>query len=121
MGRVLLAVIAGYMTDAILVLFTEMLLARFLRTTKLHFFYFWIDLVTQCLYTIIGGYICCLMARSRKAAMAGLIGTGIVVGAFSLSTSWKTEPHWYGIALLAVYPFCVWIGWTLRRMRSYFR
>ncbi len=42
--------------------------------------------------------------------MAGLLGLGVTVGTVSLIAFWKTEPHWYGIALLAVYPPCVWIG-----------
>ena len=68
---------------------------------------------SQCLYTIAGGYLCRLIARSRRVAMAGLIGLGILVGTFSLSNSWSAEPHWYGIALFVAFPPCVWIGWTL--------
>jgi hypothetical protein len=44
--------------------------------------------------------------------MVSLIGLGIVVGTISVVT--LTEPHWYAIALLAAYPPCVLIGWTLR-------
>jgi|HubBroStandDraft_4_1064222.scaffolds.fasta_scaffold22739_4 hypothetical protein len=46
--------------------------------------------------------------------MVSLIGLGIVVGTISVVTLWRTEPHWYAIALLAAYPPCVLIGWTLR-------
>ena len=78
--------------------------------------YFVIDLITQCIYTVAGGYVCHLVARSsEKAALTGLIGLAMVVGTVSLVTSWNSEPHWYGIALLAVYPPCAWAGWMLQR------
>jgi hypothetical protein len=82
-----------------------------------------VDVVIQCLYTVVAGYMCCVIAqRSQRIAMAGLIAIGLVLGAVSLVTSWKSEPHWYGIGLYVVYAPCVWIGWTIRdRMfrRSY--
>jgi hypothetical protein len=33
--------------------------------------------------------------------MVSLIGLGIVVGTISVVTLWRTEPHWYALALLA--------------------
>jgi hypothetical protein len=115
-GRTFLAVIAGYATNAVLVVVTEQLLSRFLDPT----YYLVADVVTQCLSTIVGGYLCCLIAqRSRGIAMAGLIGLGLLVGTVSLVTSWKAEPHWYGVTLLSVYAPCVWIGFmSERRMNN---
>ena len=117
MRRVILAVVAGYLADGILVVATEQVLSLRARgvgaTQPLH--YFVMDLISQCVYTVVGGYVCCAIARpTRRAAMAGLMGLGVLVGTMSLVWSWKTEPHWYGIALLAVYAPCVWIGWTLK-------
>jgi hypothetical protein len=110
-GRIILAVLAGYITNGILVVATEQVLSS-RATPTLH--YFVVDLISQCLYTIAGGYLCCVIAGLvHRAAMAGLIGLGVLVGTVSLVTSWTTEPHWYGVALLAVYPPCVWIGWSL--------
>lgn len=110
-GRILLAIVVGYLTDAILVVASEQLLSWLAPPI----YYFVLDLITQCLYTIVGGYLCCVIAQpSRRAAMAGLIGLGVLVGTVSLVTSWKAEPHWYGIALLVFYPPCVWIGWRLK-------
>ncbi len=77
-------------------------------------YYFVTDLISQCVYTIVGGFLCCAVAGpAQRAALAGLMGLGVLVGTVSLVASWKTEPHWYGVALLAVYPPCVWIGWML--------
>ena len=113
-GRVILAVVAGYVANGILVAVTEYSLgARGVAATQS--LYYFVDLTSQCLYTVVGGYLCCAIAgSSQRAAMAGLMGLGVLVGTVSLVSSWKAEPHWYGIALLAVYPPCVWIGWTLK-------
>ncbi len=118
-ARTALAVVAGYTANAVLVYASEQLFSFLIPgvNASLPLYYFVLDLISQCLYTIIGGYLCCLIARpSQPAAMAGLIGLGLLVGAVSLSVSWKAEPHWYGVALLFVYAPCVWIGWMLRRL-----
>jgi hypothetical protein len=116
-GRIVLAILLGYVANAILVAATEYLFTRLVPGADAAppLYYFIIDLITQCLYTVIGGYLCCLIARpSRRAAMVGLMALGVWVGTASLVSSWRTELHWYGIALLVVYPPCVWIGWTLK-------
>ena len=114
-GRVIFAVLAGYITDAALVVATELTLRVSGRHAAQPLRYYVIDLLTQCLYTIIGGYIMCAIAGLvHRAAMITLICLGLVVGSASLTAAWHMEPHWYGISLLAVYAPCVWIGYRLR-------
>jgi hypothetical protein len=115
-GRTIVAVIASYLTNAILVVASErLLLSLEPGGAAPPLYYFVLDLISQCLYTMLAGYLCCVIARtSQWIAMAGLIGLGLSVGTVSLVMSWKFEPHWYGMALLAVYAPCVWIGWLLR-------
>jgi len=116
-GRALIAVIASYLVFVALVVATELFLSRLAPSfaAKQRLPHFVGDVVIQCLYTVLAGYMCCVIAqRSQRIAMAGLIGIGLVLGAVSLVTSWKSEPHWYGIVLYVVYAPCVWIGWTLR-------
>jgi lysylphosphatidylglycerol synthetase-like protein (DUF2156 family) len=118
MGRTIAAAMAGYLANGLLVAITEQLLAsRYGRFgTHLPPSYFVIDLITQCIFTVIGGYLCALIARtSRKTALAGMIGLALLVGMISVVASWKTEPHWYAIALLLVYAPCAWMGWMLRQ------
>ena len=114
-GRVVLAVLAGYITDVALVVATELMARVPGRHVAQPIRYYVIDLITQCLYTVIGGYIACMIAGPvHRAAIITLICLGLVVGSASLTASWNMEPHWYGIALLAVYGPCVWIGCSLR-------
>ena len=114
----ILAVVAGYLANGILVAGSEALLTKWMPRLPFRSFYA-IDLVSQCIYTIVGGYICRMVARpSARAALAGLIGLAMLVGTISLITSWKSEPHWYGIALLMVYPPCAWAGWRSKEARE---
>lgn len=121
MGRVILAVVAGWVTNAILAGVTEVLLWTMLRSAsgKLPGGYYFIDVVCQCCFTVVGGYLCCAIAgASRRAAMVGLILLGLLIGGLLLPSSWSREPHWYRIALLAVWAPCVWMGWRIRSQSS---
>ena len=110
MGHTVLGVIAGYLTNAALVGITEFAYVRWMDARK----YFVVDLATQVGATVIGGYLCCLIAqRAMRIAATSLMALGLVIGTTSLVTSWNAEPHWCGIALLAVYAPCVWIGYAL--------
>ncbi len=113
-GRVILAVVAGWVTNAILVGVTEVLLWTTMRGAggKLPGKYYIIDLICQCGFTIVGGYLCCMIAGpSHRIALLSLMSLGLLIGGLSLPSSWSREPHWYRIALLAVWIPCVWVGW----------
>jgi len=115
-GRTIIAVIASYVTFVFLVVATELLLLRVAPSVgrRQHLPFFVSDLIIQCLFTIVAGYLCCLIARGQRIAIAALIGIGLLVGAVSLVMSWKSEPHWYGIGLYISYAPCLWVGWTVR-------
>jgi hypothetical protein len=118
-GRIILAVLAGYIADALLVVITNLVTRAPGRDVAQPLRYFVIDLITQCLYTILGGYLAARIAgAAHRAAMLSLICLGLIVGSISLVTSWRMQPHWYVIALLASYPVCVWIGWKLSVRRN---
>jgi hypothetical protein len=67
-GRTVVAVIASYLTNAILVVATKEL--RSLRApsgaTAPRLNYFVVDLISQCLYTVVAGYLCCVIARPSQ-------------------------------------------------------
>jgi hypothetical protein len=113
-GRTVLAIVAGYAANAVLVEATEQLLPRFAQGTN----YFVTDLITQCLYEVVAGYVCCLVSKrsKRRIAVFGLMGLGLLIGTISVVASWNAEPHWYQIGLLFVWAPCVWIGYVLGRL-----
>jgi hypothetical protein len=116
-GRAILAVIASYVANVVLIVATEQFLLslapRGAATPPLS--YFVVDLTSQSLIQVGAGYLCCLIVRpSQWIALTGLIALGLSVGTVSVVMSWKSEPHWYIVGLLLVYAPCVWIGWALR-------
>ncbi len=123
-GRVIAAVVAGWVVNAILVGVTEVLLWTSMRGPggKFQGKYYIIDLIFQCGYTVLGGYLCCVIAgATRRAAMFGMMALGLLIGGLFLPSSWAREPHSYRIALLVVWVPCVWIGWRLRSQRAIVR
>jgi hypothetical protein len=114
-GRLVSAVTAAYVVNAILVVATNQILSPMAADSKRQLDFLVIDLISQCVYTIVAGYLFAVMAGAiQRRAMASLISLGLTVGTFSLITSWNTEPPWYGISLLLVYAPCVWLGCWLR-------
>ena len=115
-GRIGLAVVVAYLLNIILIGAADTILLK-LRPpvhSVLLRSYFVADLIAQSVIQTVAGYVCCWIARGRPSALALLAAVGIVLGGFSLFHSWHNEPHWYGIALLAVYVPCLWLGWNLR-------
>ena len=103
----------AYLMNALLIASTEQLLARLFPQPK----YFVADVLTQSAIQVGCGYLCARISNTR-AAITGLIAIGLLVGAISLFASWRAEPHWYAIALLAVYAPCVWLGYHIARHRQ---
>ena len=116
--RTVIAVIGGFLGIAVLVRFTDMAFARMVRGWNPKdppLYYFAVSLVTDFIYSIVGGYICALIAEEhRRKATLCLIGLGAVLGIVVQVVLWGVVPHWYGIGLLILYPLGVWIGSRLR-------
>jgi hypothetical protein len=119
--RTVIAVISGFLGIGILVRFTDMLFARLVQGWNPKdppLYYFAVSLVTNFIYSIVGGYICALIAEEHhQKATLGLIVLGEVLGVIVQVVLWGVVPHWYGIGLLILYPLGVWIGSTLRGRR----
>ncbi len=123
MGRAVVGVIAGYLAIGALVAFTDMLFHRLVpgwsQMAQPPTFYFAISLLTDFLYSILGGYVCALIAANhRRGATLGLIVMGSAIGIVAQALLWKTVPHWFGIGLLVLYPISVWIGSRLGSERT---
>ena len=115
-GRLGLAVVVAYLLNIILIVAADLVFLKLMPPVHsvLRRSYLLADLISQSVIQTVAGYVCCWIARGRPSALALLAAVGIVVGGLSLLHSWHNEPHWYGIALLAVYFPCLWLGWNLR-------
>lgn len=119
MGRIIAAVAAGYAAIGILVTLTDQVFAMsmpgFSQTHTPPASYFAMSLITDALYTVIGGFLCALIARDKaRKAILGLVGFGELMGLVAMAAMWNTVPHWYSFALLAIYPPAVLIGGRIR-------
>lgn len=120
--RTVIAVLGGFLGIGVLVRFTDFLFARLVsgwdpRHPPL--FYFAVSLGTGFLYSIVGGYLCALIAEQhRRTATLWLIIVGEVLGIAVQAFLWSQVPHWYAIGLLILYPLGVWIGSNLRKPPS---
>lgn len=110
--RVIIAVVAGYVTNCVVIAGTEQVLSRLVTPAG----YFGADVVSQCIIQIGSGYFCSRIANvQRLIAILILILMGLLIGSISVIVSWQREPHWYAITLLCIYAPCVWVGYRLDR------
>jgi hypothetical protein len=115
LGRTALGIVLGYTLNGILVALTEPLLTKQIAGVA----YFVADIAIQCVIEVAAGYLCSRIARPfGRDATVGLVILGLLIGTFSLASSWVQEPHWYGITLLAVWSPCVWLGYRLQLWRQ---
>jgi hypothetical protein len=122
MWRTVLAVAAGYVATGVLVVITDSISAAlipgFRTLTEPPMKYLVVTLVTDFIYSIVGGYICAAIAAAQAhGATIGLMIFGELMGIASAIFSWNMQPHWFAIALLILYPPGVWIGYKLRPRR----
>ena len=117
--RTVIAVVAGFLGIGLLIRITDMLFARLVagwNPKDPPLYYFAVSLGTDFLYSIVGGYLCALIAEEhRRKATLWLIVLGEVLGVAVQVALWGVVPHWYGIGLLILYPLGIWIGSSLRR------
>jgi nitrate/nitrite transporter NarK len=79
-------------------------------------FLLWISTAIFALATLLGGWLCTLIAPSRPGAhLFVLFLIGEVLGLFFTWRNWSTWPHWYSFLWLVVWPVFLWIGGRLRR------
>jgi hypothetical protein len=123
MVRVAAAVLAGYVAVGVLVVLTDQIFAAaipgFRGMSPQPLYYFVIATFTDTLYSVAGGYVCAAIARAEvRRATLGLMIFGEILGVIAAVLAWRSEPHWFGFALLVLFPPAVWIGSRLRSAKA---
>jgi hypothetical protein len=119
--RIAAAILAGYLSIGVLVVVTDWILGFFVPqiAREMPGFYFPMVIVTDSIYTLVGGYLCAKIAlTAHRPATIGLMIFGELMGLVSVVASWYAVPHYYSIALLVLYPPMAWAGswWRVRRV-----
>jgi len=122
MRRIIAAVFAGYIAIGIMVVLNDQVAARvipgFASMAVPPASYFRSSLVTNTLYSVLGGLLCAAIARQHaRRATVWLMAFGEMAGIASQIALWRTVPHWFGLVLLLTYPPAIWFGAKLREAR----
>jgi hypothetical protein len=123
MVRNILAAIAGYAAIGVLVVLTDQIFSwaipGFTTLAMPPFFYFATSLVTDFVYSAVGGYVCGAIAGSSShSASLILIGAGEVIGIAVAFARWQSMPHFFVLGLLILYPLGIFIGSAFQRRSS---
>jgi hypothetical protein len=120
MGRNILAALAGYFAIGVLVVLTDQIFSWAIpgfRTLAMPpLFYFAISLVTDFVYSAVGGFVCSALARrSSKTATLILIAAGEAIGLAVAIARWQVMPHFFLLCLLILYPLGIFLGSAIQR------
>lgn len=112
--RIILAALLGYALIGLLIFGTDQVFAQvipgFSSMKMPPTWYFLVSMVTDTVYTLIGGWLCAAISRGDRQAAWGLIVIGELAGIASTVYLWHTVPHFYSFYLLIMYPPAVWFG-----------
>jgi len=76
----------------------------------------WIDTAIFAAASIVGGWLCALMAPSRPGMHLFLLFLiGEMLGVATTIASWNKWPHWHSLVWLLLWPVCLWLGALGRR------
>src|SRR4051794_4532520 len=119
----ILAAIAGYAAIGVLVVTTDQIFSwtipGFRSMAMPPLFYFAISLITDFVYSAVGGYVCSAIAKSSsKSATLILISMGETIGILVAVVRWQSMPHYFVLGLLILYPLGIALGSALQRKNS---
>ncbi len=116
------AVVAGFLTVAVLSIVTDMILESTgifppstepMATTPLMLAF---ALLYRSIYSILGGYITAWLAPFRPMQHVVILGVfGTIGGILGVIAGWQFGNHWYPIALAVTAFPLVWLGGKLRK------
>jgi hypothetical protein len=116
------AVLAGFVTVAILSVATDALLVAlnlFPPQSPQSPYVWWmllIALIYRSLYTIVGGYVAARLSATkpmRQVIILGIVGT--LAALAGTIANWDLGAQWYPIALVVLSFPCVWLGGKLAK------
>jgi hypothetical protein len=117
MLRTVLAVISGYITIAVLVFFTDVILGLAMRTSREVFAI--VNMITAVPYAAAGGYLAARVSEgNERLATSGLCVFGIAIGVAALILDPGHQSVLYSAALLMLFAIGVLAGGYLRMRQT---
>jgi hypothetical protein len=123
MGRNILAAVAGYFAIGVLVVLTDQVFSwaipGFGTMAMPPVFYFVSSLVTDFVYSAVGGFVCSAIARrGSKTATMILVVAGEAIGLAVAIARWQVMPHFFVLILLVLYPLGIFLGSAIQRRKA---
>jgi hypothetical protein len=115
--RSTMAVIAGLVVSAALMIGTNLLLVNVIASTSASFLL--VTLVCAGVYKMTAGYVCAVISRDSWGATAVLVVLGTAVLLSSVVQTWRLMPGWYSIAMTCIAPTALWLGARAHARRSF--
>jgi hypothetical protein len=112
-----MAVIAGLVVSAALMIGTNLLLVHVIASTSGIFLI--VTLVCAALYKMTAGYVCAAIARDSWRAAVVLVVLGTAVLLSSVVQTWTLMPRWYSVAMTGIAPTALWLGARTHARRSF--
>ncbi len=116
--RTALAVITGYITIAVLVFVTDVIIGVVLHGGREAFSI--VNLVTALPYAAVGGYLAARISEgTEKSAAIGLSAFGTLIAILALTRDPGRQPLWYSIVLLILFALGALAGGYLRMRQTH--
>jgi len=115
--RGILAVIAGLVVSAALMIGTNLLLVSVIASTSATFLM--VTLVCAGVYKMTAGYVCAAISRDNGRAIVALVVLGTAVLLSSVVQTWALMPRWYSIAMTCIAPTALWLGARTHARRAF--
>ncbi|HTX41542.1 MAG TPA: hypothetical protein VMD25_06920 [Acidobacteriaceae bacterium] len=122
--RSIASVIVSYFVVYLIVVLTDPILSRlypgvYVPNKVPPTFLLWIGTGVFAFASVVGGVLCVRLAPTHPGLhLLVLFVLGEAAGTASAVAIWKTWPHWYSLAWLALWPVCLGIGALAGRRKS---
>jgi hypothetical protein len=115
--RGVLAVIAGLVVSAALMIGTNLLLVNVIASTSATFLI--VTLVCAGVYKMTAGYVCAAISRDSWRATVVLVVLGTAMLLSSVVQTWALMPRWYSIVMTCIAPTALWFGARAHARRAF--
>jgi len=115
--RGMLAVTAGLVVSAALMIGTNLLLVTAIASTSAIFLI--VTPLCAGVYKMAAGYVCAAISRDDWRATVALVVLGTAVLLSSVVQTWALMPRWYSLAMTCIAPTALWLGARMHARRAF--
>jgi len=97
----------------------SLMIPNFQNLHALPAYYFMISIVTDTIYSALGGWVCAAIAKNHaRLSVPFLMAFGELAGLAATIWNWGVVPHYFSFALMILYPPAIWFGGWMKGQRK---